>query len=149
VRLKLFFSDFVFPASCPMSARHSERSRTVLGARIQTRTGSGEFACEIRNLSEHGAKIMIGQEVGLSSEFRMEIPQRGQSHLCRIRWRRSNCAGVEFVRPAQEIEQSQPEAGSLSGLAERLSRLEAENARLRELIEQIQRVVPGAMRSGI
>ena len=79
-------------------ARHYERVRTILGARIIFNNKRSTLECQIRNISAAGAKLAVSETVALPDEFDLHVPQRGRTFRARLRWRSADGVGVEFVR---------------------------------------------------
>ena len=61
--------------------RTSERKRALLGARILFNSRASVFDCMIRDLSDTGARFVLGHPIPLPSEFELEIPSRACRRL--------------------------------------------------------------------
>lgn len=111
--------------------RRSNRSRSLLGARIVFNNRASTIDCTVRNLSETGAKLVFGAPVAAPDEFELLISQKARSHRCRIAWRKANEIGVEFIQaPARE-------ASVPIDAARRIKALEEERAALKRRIGQL------------
>ena len=111
--------------------RVAPRLRTLLPALIERSDGAGQLQCLIRDLSDTGAKLQISEAVTLPTNFRVSIPKLNRQHEARIRWRRGDMMGIEFDPDAAP----QRAARANETL---ILRLEAENARLRRLLQAVR-----------
>lgn len=107
------------------------RLRTLLPALIERSDGASQLQCLVRDISDTGAKLQLSDAVALPANFRMSIPKLGRQHEARIRWRRGDMVGVEF----DPDDAAQRAARADDAL---VRRLEAENARLRKLIQAVR-----------
>ncbi|MDB5595126.1 MAG: type pilus assembly PilZ [Hyphomicrobiales bacterium] len=111
--------------------RRAERVRTYIGARAVFNNGQSTMDCQVRNLSETGAKLTLSESVGLPSAFVLEIPSRNRSFKAELRWRAGDSVGVEFVNlPASE--ERKPGSGP-----DEVAALRAENALLRRRVHEL------------
>ena len=111
--------------------RSAPRTRTLLQARIEFHGGATTVDCTVRDLSESGARLQVGESVVIPSKFTLFVPKHSRRYHALLRWHRGGYAGVEF----------ESEQASSSGEADpesRLAKLEAEVARLRRVIEAIR-----------
>jgi hypothetical protein len=67
--------------------------------------------------------LALPSSQGVPEMFDLRIPQRNETIPCRVRWRRQDGVGVEFNLPPSP---------------KQVATLEAEIARLREIIEQLK-----------
>jgi hypothetical protein len=74
-----------------------ERKRALLGARIVFNNRSSVIDCTIRDLSEGGARLILGHPVPVPSEFELDIPSKAQRLHCELRWAAGVTCGVKFV----------------------------------------------------
>ena|SRR5687767_6454781 len=58
-----------------------------------------EASCIIRDLSTSGAKIEVPSSVKLPLAFNLLLLKTSSSRHVRLRWRKGNFAGVQFVLP--------------------------------------------------
>lgn len=112
--------------------RRSARVRTFLGAQIVFNNRNSTFQCQIRNISETGAKLEVSDTVSLPNEFELQIPKQGKTYQVRLRWRALDSIGVEFLDINGQPVQAR-------GSSERLADLERENALLHARIEELTR----------
>lgn len=111
--------------------RSTARVRSFLKGRILFNNHMSSMDCLIRNISATGAKLEIGVAVAIPDVFELFIPQRGDTLRAQLRWRRGEEVGVTFSEPQAPLD---PAAEIMA----RLKRLEAENARLRQLLAERQ-----------
>jgi hypothetical protein len=77
--------------------RKLHRARTLKGGRIVFNRGFGAAECTVRNLTDFGALLEIGEVFGLPSEFELQINLELRRHSCRVIWRDGQRLGVIFV----------------------------------------------------
>jgi hypothetical protein len=81
----------------------------------------------VRDISLGGARLEVDETFALSTEFALEIPQRGAMLLCELRWRNGDRVGVKF------LDRHAPLAPTI----EEMEELRRENARLRQEIARL------------
>lgn len=113
------------------TARTAQRTRTLLRARIDFNGGMSTLECAVRDLSETGARIELGDSVAMPGKFRLFIPKYQKSYDAETRWHRGNSVGIEFVNAPHQSAPKDSDDG-------RVVKLEAEVAKLRKLIEEIR-----------
>jgi hypothetical protein len=114
------------------AARHHERRRTLLGARIIFNNKNSTLECQIRNISPAGAKLVLSETVALPSEFDVYVPQTGRTFHAFLRWRSPQGAGIEFQQEATVGAQASEDA-----LVARVRELESENELLRKRVLEL------------
>jgi hypothetical protein len=77
--------------------RERRRVRTLKGGRIVFNRGYGVADCAVRNLTDYGALIEIGEVFGIPSEFELQINPEKHRRACRVIWRDGRRLGVLFV----------------------------------------------------
>jgi hypothetical protein len=114
-----------------VESRKSERVRSFLRAKIIFNNRNSTFDCIVRNISETGAKLEVGDSASIPSQFDIEIPQKGRTYRAQILWRDARSMGVAFILPdAQQ--------GVVSTAREsELERLERENRKLRGAVADL------------
>lgn len=110
--------------------RKSNRKRAILAGKIIYNDLSTSVDCLIRNISEEGAKIEIGETMILPARFQFLVPQHGRTYKARIAWRQDNEVGLEF---SSEMIGGR-DVNCTDDLASRLRELEGENALLRKRV---------------
>lgn len=115
----------------PVAERAAPRGRTLLRACVVFNGGLASLDCTVRDLSDTGAKLEFAGPAAVPSHFRLMIPKLGQSFHAQKRWQRDQHVGVSFERAG---------GGTAADGKDQsvVARLEAENARLRALVEAIR-----------
>ena len=87
--------------------------------------------CLVRDLTEIGARIKFDAPPAATSDLlELHLPAKGQKLRGKVRWRNAEELGISFEA------ESMPQSGDVE---ERLHRLEAEIATLKQLIKKLQR----------
>lgn len=111
--------------------RYAQRSRTFLKAEIELNRGLSTLGCIVKDLSDTGARILVSEGIALPETFRIHLPKPDRWVEATLRWRRGEYIGVQFDEVPQAHEPEQTDA-------ERIKRLEADNARLRRMLEELR-----------
>ena len=72
------------------------RRRMLKGARIAFDSNS-VFSCTVRDISETGARLEIGNTLPIPDEFTLTMEDGSASFHCKVRRRTMTTLGVEFV----------------------------------------------------
>jgi hypothetical protein len=80
-----------------------------------------------------GARIILSQTVTIPDLIELDIPQRQQTVIARVEWRRADEAGLSFSRPDMATQQREDQ------LIKRIAELEAEIAKLQRTIRRLKR----------
>ncbi|MBV9078187.1 MAG: PilZ domain-containing protein [Methylobacteriaceae bacterium] len=112
--------------------RSAERTRTFLRGRIEYNGGQSSFDCLVRDLSEHGARVVVSEAVTLPETFRLHIPKNDRSETVHVKWRRGESVGVSFEPVAAQAGAPHDED------KDRIRLLEAEIVRLRRVLEELR-----------
>ena len=111
--------------------RRSTRNRTYIGGQIAFNQRSSLMDCLVRNISAEGAKLVFAQTATVPQEFDLSVLSNERTFRARVVWRRADEAGVAFLEP-------RPQTAPVSlDLMRRLRQCEAENAALRQRMEQL------------
>ncbi len=102
------------------------RRRALLGADIRHHSLPSLMACTVRNQSDGGVQICLGEMLPLPDRFDLSIAGREAPLPVELIWRQGDAVGLRFL-PQTELDLARH-------LAERLLASEAENARLRECL---------------
>lgn len=105
--------------------RRAGRVRTILAAEVAFGRGLPPVPCQVKDLSDTGARIIVDEAVLLPNRFELRVPRRKVTHQAQVRWRRGALLGLEFI-----AEEAAPPADP----ATRIRELEAENAELRRRV---------------
>jgi PilZ domain len=77
-------------------ARKTKRRRVLDTGLI--RFGDMSICCVVRNLTEAGAALDIGSQVGIPDQFTLIVPQK-KIYSCEVVWRKDRRIGVRFASP--------------------------------------------------
>jgi PilZ domain len=77
--------------------RKIPRGRTLKSGKIVLKLHSSVVDCTIRNLTEHGALLLVPSLVGIPENFELMLEPSHIRHDCRVVWRGDNRLGVEFA----------------------------------------------------
>jgi hypothetical protein len=80
----------------PTFDRAAPRIRTLLQARIEFHGGATTVDCTVRDFSDTGARLQVGESVVIPSKFTLYVPKHSRRYQAVLRWHRSGFAGVEF-----------------------------------------------------
>ena len=76
-----------------LDARRATR-RPILDTAL-IRFGETSACCVVRNLSERGAALDIGSQIGIPDQFTLIIPKK-KIYSCNVAWRKRGRIGVAF-----------------------------------------------------
>jgi hypothetical protein len=109
--------------------RQQPREKVLYGGVIQTETSSTTRDCVVRNLSEKGASIELGNISSFpKGQISLTIARKGRSFLAKVIWWRDNFVGLAFNGETPE---------PVSDLEQRLRRSEAKKRALQRRIKQL------------
>ena len=111
------------------NGRKATRVRTILSARVVLGKGFADVSCQVKDLSDTGARIVVDEAAVLPTRFALSIPKNDVTHVCELRWRSGKSAGVEFVEDGRAPDALEPSAY--------IRQLETENARLRTRLAEM------------
>jgi hypothetical protein len=80
--------------------RARPRRRVLKGGKIVFHKGYSVIDCLVRDLSEAGARLKLGDVVGVPAEFILRVAG-APDRACRVIWRSAEEIGVEFVAGAE------------------------------------------------
>jgi hypothetical protein len=111
--------------------RSSARNRSFIRGRIQFNNGQASFDCLVRDLSQTGARLAVTGSAPLPDVFELLLPSRDARFRAQVRWRHADEIGVAFLNADAPL-------GATADPMSRLTELEAENAKLRKLVDQLR-----------
>ncbi|QDM17499.1 PilZ domain-containing protein [Tardiphaga sp. vice352] len=79
-----------------LDRRSTFRSRVYYGGSVAFNERRSKLDCTIRNYSDRGALVDLGNVDLLAGEFDLTIPHKGLAFRARLIWRRSGRAGFAF-----------------------------------------------------
>jgi PilZ domain-containing protein len=82
-----------------MEKRKEPRTRTLKKARIVFNEGRSVIDCVVRNLSAHGALLVVHSLLGVPDTFELHIESDGSRRVAHTIWKREGKIGVEFQPP--------------------------------------------------
>lgn len=108
--------------------RASPRSRTLLGAVAREANKLVTWDCQVRNLSEHGARLETANPVWFPQAFELDVPVRHMRLQASVVWRAGQQLGVAFTGGGAD-----PSATE----RDELQRLKQEHGRLRARLAEL------------
>jgi PilZ domain-containing protein len=75
--------------------RRARRIRTLKAARIVIDPNASALDCIVRNLSPHGALLLVSS-LAVPDHFELLFSASRARHHCRVAWRAMDRVGVEF-----------------------------------------------------
>lgn len=76
--------------------RNTRRTRSFKGAVLRFNNGYSALSAVVKNLSEGGAMLVMGDTTGVPSEAVMEINGEGRPRPVHLIWREPERLGVRF-----------------------------------------------------
>ncbi|MEI9885538.1 MAG: PilZ domain-containing protein [Rhizomicrobium sp.] len=77
--------------------RLAARKRVLFGGKIVHGDGAFSLDCTIRDLSDAGAKVTLGNRVSIPAEVYFIDQRSGVAHLAQVAWRRTPNFGLKFL----------------------------------------------------
>jgi hypothetical protein len=112
--------------------RNSIRQRSLLRGVVYFEKNPFASECVVRDLSDNGARLEFSSPpLAAAERLELQIPVKGERHRCRIVWRSEMEIGIAFA--------DAPTACEVESMAERMKRLEAEIASLKQIVRSLQR----------
>jgi hypothetical protein len=109
------------------------RKRALLAARIVFNNGSSTVDCQLRNISENGARLALFGAATLPEEFELRLPEQGYTRRVRVVWQRGTDIGVRYLDVFRKTDNRSAEAALCAEVRE----LKAEVARLQARILEL------------
>jgi PilZ domain len=81
--------------------RAGQRHRALKGGTLYFNKGYSSLECVVRDLSETGARIQMGETFGVPSRFTMSISGEDARVEASLRWRTSRNIGLSFLPQSQ------------------------------------------------
>lgn len=123
--------------------RKRQRVRTMLGAQIIFNNRNSTIDCQVRNMTDDGAKIIVDSQLTFPQRFEFHVPQKGRTFQAKVIWRQENETGLEFI-PDVAIGAGE----GATRLAAKLKELESENAILRRRVIDLKAQLDRYMEMG-
>lgn len=77
--------------------RIAPRNRVLKSAKIVHLSNWSLVDCIIRDISETGAKLIIGDQVAVPNEFRFLVSSENTIRNAQVVWRRGDMIGITFT----------------------------------------------------
>jgi PilZ domain len=77
--------------------RAGQRHRVLKGGTLHFNKGYSSLECVVRDLSETGARIQMGETFGVPSRFMMSISGEDERVEASLRWRNARSIGLSFL----------------------------------------------------
>jgi hypothetical protein len=110
--------------------RSAPRRRTLLTATMRFECGTKSHDCQVRNLSDGGARLEFPMPSMLPQAFDLDVPYLDQRFRAEIAWRSDQALGVR-------LQKNMGGSGETLSQAERIRALELEREKLRVRVRQL------------
>ena len=77
--------------------RPAPRRRVLLGGMATYENGAYSLKCQIRDLNEKGARILVSSRQSLPEELYVIIVRDHMAHRAKVIWRKGEEAGLQFI----------------------------------------------------
>ena len=77
--------------------RRASRQRVLKTVKAYRLNGAHAVDCQVRDMSETGARILIKDQLALPNEFKFVLPADGSMRIAKVVWRKGDLAGVVFL----------------------------------------------------
>jgi hypothetical protein len=77
--------------------RRVPRNRTLKSGKIIVGADTSLIDCTVRNLSAHGALLLVPNLIGIPETFELMLDADRSRRGCRVIWHGANRIGVEFA----------------------------------------------------
>ena len=108
--------------------RRTQRQKSFLRGCVYFNKRRNALDCLIRDLSEHGARIIFSENVSVPDQVDLYIPQKEQTVRARVQWRHGDEIGLAFPDAVRGDDE----------LAQRVAQLESEIVALRKLVKKLR-----------
>ncbi len=122
-----------------MNEKRSDiRQKSFLRGLVYFENCPSALDCLIRDISQTGARLKFSSPPMGTDILTLTIPVKNQSHRATVQWRAHDEIGIAFTDAART------ETASSCVLTERMNRLEAEIAVLKQMIKKLQKSASGS-----
>jgi hypothetical protein len=115
--------------------RRAPRQKSFLRGLVYFGNSPSATDCIVRDISDTGARLKFSSPPATTDFLDLHIPVKGQTLHCKVQWRAADEIGITFVS-ASAMSAAPSGDGELS---DRVARLEAEIATLKQLIKRLQK----------
>ena len=77
--------------------RITRRKKVLKAGKILVPGNLSVVDCTIRDMSETGARIVVGDQAAVPSEFRLVVPMDNIMREAVVKWRRGELLGIAFT----------------------------------------------------
>ena len=77
--------------------RRATRTRVLKTVKIYRLNGAHAVDCQVRDISETGARIVIKDQLALPNEFKFVVPSEDSTRIAKVVWRKGDLAGIVFL----------------------------------------------------
>jgi PilZ domain len=81
--------------------RNARRNKVLKSGKILVPGNLAVFDCTIRDMSDTGARLVVGDQAAVPSEFRLVVPMDNVMREAVVKWRRGEVIGVAFSGEAK------------------------------------------------
>lgn len=117
--------------------RRSSRLKSFIKGTLRFENGRSCVDCLVRDLSDDGARLKLSAIVPTPDVLDLYMPSKDETRRIRIRWRRADELGVEFV----DRRHDDTDAAAPTDLEGRVAHLEKEVAALRRALADVRALV--------
>ena len=122
-----------------MEQRKSTRQRTFLRGVLRLGDQNYSMSCIVRDISETGAKLRFKSPKQFSGNVELHIPEKQKTIQATVVWVDHCEVGISFSAPVTIAEPAPVQAASAdAAVLERMARLEAEIAALKQMLGRMQ-----------
>jgi hypothetical protein len=91
----------------------------------------------VRDVTANGGRLEVSDGVALPNAFEVYLPNKDEYFYAKVEWRRGGSLGISW-KPEHFSGQRSEHAGSEQSIADRLTKLESEVARLHKRLDALQ-----------
>ena len=77
--------------------RRASRQRVLKTVKVYRLNGAHAVDCQVRDISETGARIVIKDQLALPNEFKFVVPSDDSTRIAKVVWRKGDLAGIVFL----------------------------------------------------
>ncbi|HLH49898.1 MAG TPA: PilZ domain-containing protein [Roseiarcus sp.] len=114
--------------------RRVRRQKSLLRGTLYFDKKRGMMSCLVRDVSAEGARIIFSEAVVIPGQVTLHIPQREQTWLAHVEWRRGDEIGLSFAAAEPEAVPPKP-----AEVTDRMTQLEGEIGALKRKLRRIRR----------
>ncbi len=124
-----------------LERRAVPRHKTFIKGRIYFNNRLSSLDCIVRNVTGHGARLEVSENVPLPDAFEIYLPNKDEYFHARIEWHRGENIGVSWN--SERTPKQWPEGGSGNSrtgdpIADRVAKLERDVAVLQKRLDALQ-----------